>query len=96
VRHVLVCGVNNFLDAFMPTLPWWFLVLGFLALVTWGVVTWIRLAGALRHRIEAQGKAWREARDVLAEIAIDPDVSAETREKALSAYSVVNKEISTT
>ena len=91
MRHVLVCGVSNLLNSFMPTLPWWFLVLALTGLTTWAVTTKARLYAAKRHRVEAGTRAWREIRDVLATVIADPAVTGEAREKALKAYDSVSR-----
>lgn len=90
---------SNFLNAFMPTLPWWFLGITLASLGLWLVMTAVRLMTAERRRVERPGNALRQAKDALATVIADPGVFGEARSQALSAYETVadalNKEIET-
>lgn len=78
------------LNTFMPTLPWWFLVLALSALAAWAVTVRVRLWNAQRYQIERPRKALEQARDVLATV-ISSGVffGGDARDKALSAYESV-------
>jgi hypothetical protein len=80
---------NSFLNAFMPTLPWWFLVLAVTALGTWAVTVRTRLWNARRHQAERPAKALRQAKDVLATVISSGTFFGDARNQALSAYESV-------
>lgn len=80
---------NNFLNSFMPTLPWWFLVIVLASLATWATVSRVRLWNAQRRRIEHPGKVLRQVKNVLATVISDAAVFGEARDQALSAYESV-------
>jgi hypothetical protein len=90
-------GGSSFLNSFMPTLPWWFLVAFLCALATWAAVSRVRLWNAQRYRIEHSRKVLSDARDALASVISDPLAEELTRKQALAAYEAVtgaiNKEI---
>jgi len=81
---------NSFLNVFMPTLPWWFLVAALSGLAGWAVTVRVRLWNAQRHKIERPALALRQAKDVLATV-ISSGVffGGEARDQALSAYESV-------
>ncbi len=84
---------NSFLNAFMPTLPWWFLVVGLLTAC--GAVTraWVRRLNAQRRRAERPRKALSCARDALARVIADPLVGNETHNQAVDAYEAVTESL---
>lgn len=84
---------NSFLNAFMPTLPWWFLVITLVILATWAVVNRTRLWTARRHQAEHPGKALASARDALASVISDPLAEDSTRKQAVDAYAAVTEAI---
>lgn len=81
--------MSSFLNAFMPALPWWFLVVALVSLATWATVNRVRLWQAQQRRAERPNKALAEARDALASVISDPLARDETRKQALSAYDCV-------
>ena len=82
---------NSFLNAFMPTLPWWFLVVAIVGLAAWAVVNRVRLWRAQRHQVERPGDALASARDALAIAISDPLAREETRKQAVDAYAAVTE-----
>jgi hypothetical protein len=81
---------NSFLNSFMPTLPWWFLVTGLLTALAFLARSWIRRWSALRRRVENPRKALRQAKNALATVISDPAVFGDARDQALSAYESVS------
>lgn len=81
--------MSSFLNAFMPTLPWWFLVLVLAVGITWLTVRFVRLMTAAQHRIENPRFALRKAKNALATVISDPAVFGDARNQALSAYESV-------
>jgi hypothetical protein len=84
-------GGNSFLNAFMPTLPWWFLCLVLLALCTWLAGTLVKMMNARRHQAERPVKALRQARDALAAVISDPFTGHTARDQAVAAYQAVTE-----
>ena len=84
---------NSFLNAFMPTLPWWFLVVTLTALAVWAARAWVRQLNAQRHCAERPGRALARARDALASVISDPLARDETRRQAVDAYEAVTEAI---
>lgn len=82
---------SSFLNSFMPTLPWWFLVLGLLALAAWGTVTRVRLWHAQQHQAVRPARALSCARDALATVIADPAVFGTARDQAVTAYEQVTE-----
>jgi hypothetical protein len=80
---------NSFLNAFMPTLPWWFLATGLLTAWAFLARAWIRRWNAQRRQVENPGKALAIARDALATVISDPLAGEETRKQAVDAYDAV-------
>ena len=87
---------NSFLDAFMPTLPLWFIAFSTAVAVALITRAWVRRWNAERreieaerHRIEHPGKVLATARDALAAVISDPLTGDSTREQALAAYDAV-------
>ncbi len=81
--------MESFLNAFMPTLPWWFLVTGLLTVWVFVARAWIRLWNARRQQIERPARALRQAKDALATVISDEAVFGDARNQALSAYELV-------
>jgi hypothetical protein len=84
---------SSFLNSFMPTLPWWFLVLVLTVLATWATVSRVKLWNAQRHRIEHSRKILTGARDALASTISDPLAEESTRKQAIDAYEAVTEAI---
>ena len=84
---------NSFLDAFMPTLPWWFLVVTIVSLAACATVNRVRLWKAQKRQVEHPGKALARARDALAAVISDPLARDETRKQAVDAYEAVTEAI---
>jgi hypothetical protein len=84
---------SSFLNSFMPTLPWWFLVLALTALGTGATVNRVRLWNAQRHRIEHSRKVLAGARDALASTISDPLAGEGTRKQAVDAYEAITEAI---
>lgn len=84
---------SSFLNAFMPTLPWWFLALALTALCAWAAVSRVRLWNAQRHRIEHSRKVLASARDALAIVISDPLAGEITRKQAVDAYEAVTEAV---
>ena len=80
---------SSFLNAFMPTLPWWFLALTMTGLAAWAVTVRTRLWNAQRHRVQRPAKALRQAKDVLATVISSGVFFGDARDQALSAYESV-------
>jgi hypothetical protein len=80
---------SSFLNAFMPTLPWWFLVLVLAVGTTWLTVRLVRLMAAKQRAVERPVKALQQAKDALATVISDPAVFGAARDQALSAYESV-------
>lgn len=79
----------SFLNAFMPTLPWWFLAVVISGLAGWAVTARVRLWNAQRCRVERPVRALQQAKDALARVIADDAVFGEARSQALSAYESV-------
>ena len=88
---------NSFLNSFMPTLPWWFLVLTLTVLASWLTLGRLHLWKVQQRRIDNPRRALRQAKDALATVIADPAIFGDARDQALSAYDSVtdalNKEI---
>jgi hypothetical protein len=82
-------GGSSFLNAFMPTLPWWFLVLALASLAAWATVTRVRLWHAQQLQAERPARALRQARDGLAAANSDPGLGDVNRDQVLAAYDAV-------
>lgn len=80
---------NSFLNAFMPTLPWWFLALGLVGSAVWLSACRIRLWAVRKHKVERPRQALSRARDALATVIADPAVFGTARDQAVSAYEQV-------
>ena len=80
---------NSFLNAFMPTLPWWFLVSVLVALSTWATYRFTRACIAQQRAAERPREALQQAKDALARVIADDAVFGDARSQALSAYESV-------
>lgn len=81
---------SSFLNAFMPTLPWWFLVITLTGLASWATAARVRLWKAQQRRAERPVKALSQAKDALAAVISDSAVFGAARDQALSAYDSVS------
>lgn len=83
--------MSNFLNALMPTLPWWFLVLVLTVLTSWAAVARVRLYSAKRRRIDEVRKSLSDARDIMATLVSDPGLAQAVRDRALASYEALTK-----
>jgi hypothetical protein len=86
--------VSNLLNSFMPTLPWWFLVLALTGLTAWVITARARLYAAKRRRIDGVRKALSDARDIMATLVADPGLTQAVRDRALASYEALTKTLS--